>query len=96
VDQLGAQDRAEVILGDAMAYVRQIDQPFDIALADPPYDRGLAGDLIARFAQVPFAGVLWVEHRRGEDVRQVAGMEQREYGDTVLTGVWRPTEGEDA
>lgn len=95
VEQLGAQSRADVVLGDAMAYVRHIDQLFDIALADPPYDRGLAGELIARFAETPFADALWVEHRRGEDLPQVAGMEQREYGDTVLTGVWRPTEGED-
>ena len=95
VAQLEAGDRAHVIHGDAMGYVDTIDRTFDIVLADPPYDLGFAGDLVSRFASRPFAKVLWVEHRRGETIPAVPGMEQRDYGDTTLTGVFSASEGEE-
>ncbi len=87
VDQLGAGERSTLVLADAMEFVKHIDDEYDIVLADPPYDRGLATDLIRRFQAKPFAKALWVEHRSGEDVPEGPLVDQRVYGDTMLTGV---------
>lgn len=100
VEQLDAADRSTLVLGDAMRFVGDLtasdggDDSYDLALADPPYDRGLAAELVARFRWQPFAKALWVEHRSSEDVPDGPDMERRTYGDTVLTGVYAPdTEG---
>jgi len=86
VQLLGARDACEIIRGDAMAYIRRLGPgAFDLALADPPYDRGLAQDLLEIFAGKGFAGALWVEHRSGEVMPDYPGLRQRRYGDTTLS-----------
>ena len=100
VEQLDAADRSTLILADAMQFVRDSTDSsesglaYDIVLADPPYDRGLAGELLTRFRSKPFAKVLWVEHRSSEDVPEGPDVERRVYGDTVLTGVYAPDQGD--
>lgn len=86
VEALEASDRARVVAGDALAYVRRLEPfAFDLALADPPYDRGFAAHLLERFAEVPFASELWVEHRSDEALPPLAGLRHRTYGDTTIT-----------
>jgi 16S rRNA (guanine966-N2)-methyltransferase len=88
---LGAGERCTVVKGDAMKYVGRLDAgAFDLALADPPYDRGLAAALLERFQAVPFARELWVEHRTGEPLPQLPGLVRRRYGDTMLTIITSP------
>ena len=58
---------------------------FDLAFADPPYDRDYASLLIRLFQTRPFARELWVEHRSGEQIPEVPGIRQRRYGDTTLS-----------
>ena len=91
---LDARARATVMKGDALRYARRLGPgAFDLALADPPYGAGHAAALLERFAEVPFARELWVEHRSGEPVPGLSGLRQRRYGDTTLTSVAAPAAG---
>lgn len=91
VARLGAADACTIVRGDALTHVARLEAgAFDLALADPPYGRGLAAELVSRFLAVPFANELWVEHRRTEAVPEGADQRQRRYGDTVLTTVRAP------
>lgn len=86
VERLGAEEECRVVRGDAMKYVGGLrEDAFDLALADPPYERGLAARLVARFHERPFARELWVEHRTSEVLPALPGLEHRRYGDTTLT-----------
>lgn len=88
---LGAGPDATVIRGDAMAHLRGLEPfAYDLALADPPYDRGYTSQLVARYGAGPFARELWVEHRAAEPFPPDAVAEQRRYGDTALTRVSQP------
>ena len=60
---------------------------FDLALADPPYNQGLAAELILAFARRPFAHWFWVEHAATESLPAVANAHTRKYGDTALTSI---------
>jgi 16S rRNA (guanine966-N2)-methyltransferase len=81
----------DIVRGDALEYVDRLPAgAFDLALADPPYGRGEAARLVHRFVEVPFARVLWVEHRTGEEVPSPPGARTRRYGDTSLTSIPRP------
>ncbi len=86
IEGLDAAEQSTVLRRDALAYVRNLaPSTFDLAVADPPYDRGLAAELLALFAKNPFADELWVEHRASEDIPEYPGMKQRTYGDITLT-----------
>lgn len=83
---VGAGDRALIVRGDAMAFVAAPGlEPYDLALADPPYGQGLAAALVRAFQERPFARELWVEHRSDESLPAVEGLRQRRYGDTTLS-----------
>ena len=89
---LGAQGRAIVVAGDAMAHLRALDPlHYDLALADPPYDHGYAARLLAEHRRCPFAREFWVEHRTDEALPPGAAAERRTYGDTALTRAANPT-----
>lgn len=89
VDALDAGPMTEVVRADAFTYLERLKHSdglaFDIALADPPYERGHAARLVERFADAPFASQVWVEHRTGETIPEVEGLAQRRYGDTTLS-----------
>ncbi len=93
VASLGAESRCRVIRGDVFQVVgpaREASFAFDLALADPPYERGLAPRLLRCFLQAPFAGELWIEHARREPLPEVEGARSRRYGDTVVTRIPGP------
>lgn len=86
VEMLGAESESTVIVSDAMAYAERLEGiSFDVALADPPYGRGLAARLLESFAANPFASQLWVEHRTTDPITDIAGLRQRRYGDTMIS-----------
>jgi 16S rRNA (guanine966-N2)-methyltransferase len=85
VAMLGAGEVAKVVRADACEFARGVSKPFDIALADPPYERGLAARLASIFLERPFAGALWIEHSRREALPPTPGARTRRYGDTLLT-----------
>ena len=83
-DRLGASDDIVVHKGDALRFIEKLEAgAFDIAFADPPYGLGLADRVARRWLEVPFAHVLGVEHRFGEEMPE--GGDVRRYGDTALT-----------
>lgn len=88
---LEAEARCTVVRADALAYTRGLEPlAFDIALADPPYDSGLAARLAEIFADLPFAGWLWVEHATKEHLPPLPGSSSRRYGDTTITRIPAP------
>lgn len=90
VELLGTEGECQIVAGDAMAFVRRLTEgAFDLVLADPPYDLGLAGKLLEVFAEKGFARELWVEHRSVEAMPPLPGIRQRRYGDTTLTTLKR-------
>lgn len=91
VQRLRASGSCTVVVADALTYAQGLSPlACDLALADPPYGRGLAGRLLSAYLHLPFARELWVEHRRGESLPRATEAVQRRYGDTVLTGVTAP------
>ena len=88
IELLGAANVTRVVRADALGYTKRMHQEeVDLALADPPYGRGLARRLVDLYGERPFAGVLWVEHRSRAELPGRPGLRlrQRVYGDTTLT-----------
>ena len=90
IETLGAEGGCRVVAGDAMAYLHRPGlEDFDLAFADPPYEKGLAGSLLEIFEEKGFARELWVEHRSSEVMPTLPGLRQRRYGDTTLSTLLR-------
>lgn len=88
---LGAQERAELVRADALRFVPAVQRgAFDLALADPPYGRGLAEALVESFVQHPFAALLSLEHGADDAIPPVPGARTRRYGSTLLTLIPAP------
>ncbi|MEP7383379.1 MAG: RsmD family RNA methyltransferase [Gemmatimonadota bacterium] len=69
---------------EALRFVEQLaPRTYDIALADPPYRRGLAPALVRAWQASPFAHVLTVEHHVDEALPE--GGTSRRYGTSVVT-----------
>jgi 16S rRNA (guanine966-N2)-methyltransferase len=84
VATLGAGARAIVHRADALKYLDALGgDHFDVAFADPPYDKGLATAVAERWLKRPFADLLGVEHRADETLP--GDGERRKYGGTVIT-----------
>jgi 16S rRNA (guanine966-N2)-methyltransferase len=85
---LNVSDRVTVHRGDALRFTERLPAgAFDLALADPPYNRDDAARLVALFRRTPFARILSVEHRADE---RLDGDSTRRYGDTALTFLQAP------
>ena len=85
----------------AIASLGRARESFDLILADPPYDGGLAGEIVRALDEsLIVAEEAWVvvEHDRRSGLPGVAGrleyLDERVYGDTCLT-FFRETRDED-
>ena len=88
VAALGVEGRVQVHRGDALRFAGRLAAgAFDVAFADPPYDRDDGARLVALFRRTPFARILSVEHRAET---RLDGDDTRRYGDTALTFCRRP------
>ena len=84
LEQVGAGDAATVHRTDAFAYLEKLAaHAYDVAFADPPYDKGLAARVAERWLATPFADILGIEHRAFEAMPD--GGEKRRYGGTAIT-----------
>ena len=91
VERLGATDECRIVADDVFRFLRRIDDPVDIALADPPYSTGDARRLVEIYREAPFAKELWLEHPFREELPLPDDAETRRYGDTALTTLfWKP------
>ncbi len=63
-------------------------RPFDLALADPPYRKGIAERLVSIWLRAPFATIFSVEHEAELQLPEApvgSTVDRRRYGDTALT-----------
>ena len=83
-ESLGAGDRAAIHKGDAVRFIATLGaDAYDVAFADPPYGQGLAAQVAERWLEVPFAGLLGVEHSTRDAMPP--GGDMRRYGTTAIT-----------
>ena len=74
----------QVHRADAIRFVQTLEpHAYDVAFADPPYDKGFAAQVAERWLLAPFADLLGIEHRAFE--RMPDGGETRRYGGTAIT-----------
>ncbi|WP_298031328.1 16S rRNA (guanine(966)-N(2))-methyltransferase RsmD [uncultured Dysosmobacter sp.] len=62
------QDKAQVVAGDSVEYLKSVRQPFDIILLDPPYQAGLLEPVIAHIITFDILsphGIIVAEHPAG-------------------------------
>jgi 16S rRNA (guanine966-N2)-methyltransferase len=84
IEALGARERAVVHRDDALRFLDKLGvERFDVAFADPPYDKGLATAVAERWMAAPFADVVGIEHRRDEKLPGEPDV--RRYGGTTLS-----------
>ncbi len=89
IDLLGAQSECRVWNGEVFRFLERLDEPFDFALADPPYARGEDQRLVDLFLARPFAKELWLEHPSRESLQLPQSARTRRYGDTSLSTIPR-------
>lgn len=92
VESLGAGPRSTLVSRDVFRFLEASETGTALpalALADPPYDSGLAPRLLETFAATPFAESLWVEHATREAMPALGALTSRRYGDTTLTTLSR-------
>lgn len=88
IARLGADEETAMVRADVFSYIRRLaEREFDIALADPPYGRGIAERLVREFVARPFADWLWIEHSARDALPEPPGSRTRRYGDTLLTSI---------
>lgn len=90
IERLGAGDDARVVPDDVFRFLGRLEEPFDIALADPPYGTGAAVRLVESFLDAPFAQELWLEHPFRESLPLPESARTRRYGDTALSVLEAP------
>ena len=59
------QDRARVVAGDSMEFLKTLREPFDLIFLDPPYEAGLLEPAIAHIAKFDILkphGIIVAEH----------------------------------
>lgn len=93
LSRLEVEDRSLLIIGDALHPGRRVAElaPFDLVLADPPYERGLVARFMAACQDqelVAPRGRLVIEHSPAErppEVGQLRLVDQRRYGQTEIS-----------
>lgn len=96
--ELDREGRGTVVRRDCFEFLadRFPDrEPYDLALADPPYDGDAAVRLVRALVERRFAALLCVEHdpeRTGELRQELGPVWHRLYGDSALS-FFRLTEG---
>ncbi len=89
IELLGARAACQVVEKDVFRFLGSVSEPFDLALADPPYSRGDAARLVQAFDSIPFAREMWLEHPWRESLPLPDDARTRRYGDTALTTLTR-------
>ncbi len=89
IDKARAGDVSQMLRRDATRLGPNADQPFGVVFLDPPYGRGM-GELALAAALdggwlTPDATVVWEEARPPALPAQLHLLDQRSYGDTLVT-----------
>lgn len=84
------KERARVVMMDAAAFLKTVREPFDIAMLDPPYDKGMLDAILPLVAgcMAP-GGIIICETERDEALPEAAGnfaaRKEYRYGRAKLT-----------
>ncbi len=89
IERLRAHDVCSLVVDDVFRFLGRVVEPFDLALADPPYGSGDAARLVELYVREPFAKELWLEHPVREELPLPDDAGTRRYGDTALTQIVR-------
>jgi 16S rRNA (guanine(966)-N(2))-methyltransferase RsmD len=74
---------------DVMEFIRKSSTEYDLVLADPPYNKGLASKTAAElYRLIKPAGMAVIEHSHKEPA-EVDAFKQKKYGDTMLSFIKR-------
>jgi 16S rRNA (guanine966-N2)-methyltransferase len=97
LDKTGLAQRARLVAGDALSFLKVGAGPFDIAFVDPPYHLGLLGEVLPLVAGcMRPGGVILCESMRDERLPEAAGelsfRREYRYGRTKITTYRRPKE----
>lgn len=97
----GLAAAARVAAMDYAAFLKTTKETFDIALLDPPYEKGMAADALPLLAEkMSPGGAIICETRRGEPLPERAGgfsvKKTYRYGKIMLTLYRRRSEQEEA
>ena len=95
VAHVGFEDRCEIINMPNTAFLRTVNEKFDIALLDPPYEKGLIQrTLPALTEKMNDSGVIVCEHEPGcrlpEEVNGFTITKSKKYGKSCLTFYRKP------
>lgn len=93
LSQLGLAERGSVVRKDVFRLLGGLPTDVTLALADPPYGRGVADRLVDVWLARRFSNILCVEHHPGE-LDQAPADWRRQYGESVLSFYWRDEHGE--
>lgn len=96
VSLCGFGDRSDIISADVkrgLALLGRRNERFDILFADPPYERGLAGQVLGCLADGKLLAedaLIIIQHSAREELLEIREgpfvlTDQRKYGDTLLT-----------
>jgi 16S rRNA (guanine966-N2)-methyltransferase len=93
VATLGATERATLHKSSAEQFLSSLTSqvsspPFHLAVADPPYSKGIAETLVTLWLQAPFATIFCIEHEAAltlPDSTAPVSTDRRRYGETALT-----------
>jgi 16S rRNA (guanine966-N2)-methyltransferase len=89
IEGLGAAAASTVHRADAVQFMRTLPaDAYDVVFADPPYALDAAQRIAERWLEVPFAGLLSIEHASATPMPP--GGETRRYGMTSITFYRRP------
>jgi 16S rRNA (guanine966-N2)-methyltransferase len=95
--ELGLEDRATVLAGDAVALgARHVPaSPWQLVFVDPPYRSDLALRAVQTLAHLAPGAVVVLEHDRHnappDEVGSLVRTDQRRYGDTLVSFFRGPT-----
>jgi 16S rRNA (guanine(966)-N(2))-methyltransferase RsmD len=78
LEMLKVQDKARVVIQDALDFVSSSGGKYDIVLADPPYQANVSSqilDLVAKHNLLASEGILVLQHHRAEKIEvEVQGL----------------------
>ena len=86
---LNILENATIIRSDALSFVHQCTDVFDLIFMDPPYNKGLASKTTPHvYNLLKIGGIVTIEHSPDEII-DMQPWKTRTYGDTMITYIKR-------
>ena len=96
LEKLEFRDKSRLIKKNVLRFLKsESEGRFDLILVDPPYGKGLCQKVLEILSEKEFLnakGVLVIEHHKKEKIEKVGNfilLQERKYGDTVVSFFWK-------